>query len=413
MNSLRIGWRSIWRNKRRTVITVAAVALNTAILIVSYGLMDGMIVDTVNSVTNMLTGDAQIHAPGYRADRSFYKSIPDAKRVLQVASQAGIDASPRAYGYGLVSVGHKSAGARFWGIDPRLERKAFGLAGQMAAGEFLSKASGAAGAGKGPRPIVLGGKLARSLHATVGSEIVAVVQAGDGSLGNDLFVVKGILKSVGEEVDRAAAIIDQRDFEDLFVSGGRIHEIAFNAHGRLTPEQVVAALEPAAQGPELLSWKKLMPALADMVNMFDAVIWIFGAIFFLAAGLGVMNTMLMATYERIREFGMLKAMGATPWRIIRDVSAEALMLALVSTAIGLLIGIGADVYFHTYGIDLSGLGGDVVFSGIAFNPIWRATITSTGVLAPVVVMWVVCVLAALWPATKAARLDPVRAINHV
>ncbi|HUU01204.1 MAG TPA: FtsX-like permease family protein [Myxococcota bacterium] len=414
MNTLRIGWRSIWRNKRRTAITAAAVALNTAILIVSYGLMDGMIVDTVHSVTNMLTGDAQLHAPGYRADRSFYKSVQNVDQVLLAARQAGIDASPRSYGYGLVSVGHKSAGARFWGIDPRLERKVFGLAGQMSAGEFISERREAAGDSETVgRDIVLGRKLAKSLHAVVGSEIVAVVQAGDGSLGNELFTVKGVLKSVGEEVDRAAAIIDKRDFEDLFVSKGRIHEVAFNAHGRLTPEQVVAALKPATAGMELFSWKQLLPALADMVNMFDAAIWIFGMIFFLAAGLGVMNTMLMATYERMREFGMLKAMGATPWRIIRDVSAEALMLALFSTAIGLAIGIGADVYFHAWGIDLSGLGGDVVFSGIAFNPIWRATITTTGVIAPVVVMWLVCLLAALWPASKAARLDPVRAINHV
>jgi ABC-type lipoprotein release transport system permease subunit len=414
MNVLRIAWRNIWRNSRRTTITVAAVALNTAILIVSYGLMYGMLEDTVHNITHMVVGDAQIHAPEYRADHSFYKTIPDPEKIIAAAQKDGIDAAPRSYGFGLVSVGHKSAGALFWGVDPVLESKALELAGQLKAGEFLSKKRELPQEGQiRKREIVLGRKLAKSLHADLGAEIVAVVQAADGSLGNELFVVKGILKTVGDEIDRSAAITHKDDFEDLFVSGGRIHEIALNAHGKFTPDQVVAQLEPVAKDLEVLAWTGIIPSLADMVQMFDASMWIFGFIFFLAAGLGVMNTMLMATFERMREFGMLKAMGATPWRIIRDVSSEAFMLALFSTVIGLVIGIASNYYFHIWGIDLSGVGGDVVVSGVAFNPIWKATMNVESFASIVLVMWIVCLLATLYPAVKAARLDPVRAMTHV
>ncbi|MBW1809238.1 MAG: ABC transporter permease [Deltaproteobacteria bacterium] len=414
MNILRIAWRNIWRNSRRTTITVAAVALNTAILIVSYGLMYGMLEDTVHNITHMVVGDAQIHAPEYRADHSFYRTIPDPEKIIAAAKKDGIDASPRSYGYGLVSVGHKSAGALFWGVDPVLERQALELAGQLKAGEYLSEKRELPQEGQlRKREIVLGRKLAKSLHAEVGAEIVAVVQAADGSLGNELFVVKGILKTVGDEIDRSAAITHKLDFEDLFVSGGRIHEIALNAHGKFTPDQIVERLKTVAEDSEVLAWGGIIPALSDMVQMFDASMWIFGFIFFLAAGLGVMNTMLMATFERMREFGMLKAMGATPWRIIRDVTSEAFMLALFSTAIGLVIGVAANYYFHIWGIDLSGVGGDVLISGVAFNPVWKATMNTGSFVNIVLVMWTVCLAATLYPAVKAARLDPVRAMTHV
>ena len=118
-----------------------------------------------------------------------------------------------------------------------------------------------------------------------------------------------------------------------------------------------------------------MPLLFEMVKMFDVAIFIFGLVFFLAAGLGVMNTMLMATYERIREFGIQKAMGSTPWRILKDVSAEAFVMAVFSTLIGAAIGVAASLYFQEYGINLEAMARETItFSGIAFNPLWRASL---------------------------------------
>jgi putative ABC transport system permease protein len=136
-----------------------------------------------------------------------------------------------------------------------------------------------------------------------------------------------------------------------------------------------------------------MPEVSDMVNLFDAFIWIFGLIFLLAAGMGVMNTMLMATYERIREFGILKALGATPWGIIRDVAAEALVLAAVGTVLGTIVGLAGSYYLQEVGI-------------------WRATISFKMVLIPVVLMLIIGLVASLYPAALAARLDPVRAIHR-
>jgi ABC-type lipoprotein release transport system permease subunit len=291
-------------------------------------------------------------------------------------------------------------------VDPASEREAFELAKEVYKGGYL--------ADQPSRKVVLGRKLAKSLKVDVGSEIVAVVQAADGSLGNELFTVAGILKIMGEEVDRGAVIIHRADFQELFVSGDRIHQIAMNAWGRITPEQVAKIVSSVEGKDEVSTWRQLMPQMAGMVDMMDAAIFIFGLIFFLAAGLGVMNTMLMATYERVREFGILKAIGATPWRILRDITTEAFVMAFVSTIIGMIIGVAASLYFAAYPINLEAFGGgSITFSGVAFDPLWRAALSVKVVYLPVVLMWIICMLASLYPAAKAARLDPVRAMTHV
>ena len=404
MNSLQYGWRNLWRNTRRTCITLAAVCLSTAILMASYGLMDGLMQHAVSNATNLVVGEVQVHAQGYRADHSIYKALNEPDLILQAAKQKNVAAAPRRYGYGLVAVGTKSAGARFWGVEPASERTTFDLAQHLQEGRFLSETT--------QRGVVLGQKLARSLQAQIGSEIVVVVQAADGSLGNDLYTVTGILKAAGDSIDRNAALIHAADFVELFVSGDRIHEVAFNSRGMVSPEGLTALLSIAAPEEEIKSWRQLMPEVSDMVNLFDAFIWIFGLIFLLAAGMGVMNTMLMATYERIREFGILKALGATPWGIIRDVAAEALMLAALGTILGTILGLAGSYYLQEVGLDLSIFAGTYSVGGVAFDPIWKATISPKMVFIPVVLMLIIGLLASLYPAALAARLDPVKAIHR-
>ena len=415
MLGLKIAWRNIWRNKRRTTVTATAIALNTAILMLLFGLMNGMKRSSVKNVTDLTVGEVQVHAPKYRIDRSMFRAIPNPEKILDRAKSLGVSAAPRAYGYGLVSIGSKSAGAQFWGVDPKAELETFTLAKHLSSGSFLSaEPSGTQRMGKSPiKELVLGRKLARSLHARIGTEIIAVVQGADGSVGNELFTVTGILKSCGEEIDRSAAIIKAVDFEDLFVSQGRIHEIALNSGGRLTPEGLAKALAQSAPKMEVMTWRQILPAFSAMINMLDGSMILFSFIFFLAAGLGVLNTMLMATFERIREFGVLKALGATPWRILRGVSTEAFVMAVFASLLGSVVGIASMYYFHRVGLDLSFAGGDISFSGVAFDPVWRSTMDASSIVGPVISMWFVSVLAALYPGVKVARIDAVTAMNHV
>lgn len=412
MQAFRLAWRNVWRNPRRTAITGAAVILSTAITIMTVGLMAGIIQNAVDNTTNIALGEAQVHAPRYRAKRSFYDAIPNVAQILAAARRNGIDAAPRAFGAGLASVGSKSAGALYWGVELAAERAAFTLTEQVTAGRFLSPGRRRADAeGRPVREAVLGRRLARSLEARIGSELVAVVQAADGSIGNELFVVCGILKSVSDEVDRGAVIVHRADFDELFVAGGRVHEIALNSHGRLAPEALVAALKPAAGKMEALPWKKLNPTIAEWMKTEDAMLGLVGIVFYLSAALGVLNSMLMAVFERTREFGVIKALGGSPWRIVRDVCTEALLIGVVGAAIGAALGLAGGVYLSRVGIDLTRFG-SLVFGGVAFDPIWRAVITPKIVIEPMIVMSIVVLVAGLYPAIRAGRLSPLRALNE-
>jgi len=135
---------------------------------------------------------------------------------------------------------------------------------------------------------------------------------------------------------------------------------------------------------------------------------VFVFVFSLAAGLGVLNALLMATYERMREFGAVKALGASPWRIVGEVAAEALLIALVSCAAGVIVALAACAYLGVHGIDLSFVGGNISFSGVAFETVWRASLKFKMIVTSVLSMSVISLLAALYPAILAARLDPVQ-----
>lgn len=400
-----LAWRNLWRNSRRTIITLIALSLSTAILLVTDALMVGFVQHTIDNATNLSVGEAQIHDPEYLTDRSMYHAIDNPNEILKELDDRGISAAARSFGFGLISNGPKSAGAQFWGIDPQQEKKAFDLAEHVMPGKgrFITKDM----RGK----VVLGKKLAKSLQAVPGSELVVVVQAADGSLGNELYKVAGILKTVSESIDRGAAFLHRKDFEELFVSGGRIHEIAVNSRGTLTLPELATLLKQMAPAQEIKTWRLLLPILSDFMNTFDVTMWVFMSVFLVAAGLGVMNTMIMATHERVHEFGVLKALGTTNSRVFRDVAAEAVLLGLISTGIGVVIGLIGNYFLAEYGIDTSVWAEGMSFGGVAFDPIWRSALRPASLYIPVLLMWAVCFLASLYPAVLMVRLNPVEAMS--
>ncbi len=393
------------RNRRRTAISCAAVALSTAVLIFTYCLTDGLMRQAVANTTNLIVGEAQLHAPNYRRERSFYDAIKQPKKVLAKLDGLGLPAAQRSYGYGLAAGEQGSAGVLFWGVDPERESRVFRLAHKLAKGGFLGA--------EAEHGLVLGSKLARNLKVMVGDEVVVVVQAADGSLGNDLYKVKGILSNAGDAIDRSAALMHQADFAELFVSGGRVHEIAVNTRGRVELEHLTAMMRKAAPNDEVKSWRELFPAISDMIGMMDSWMWIIGLIFGWAAGLGVMNTMLMSTFERMREFGIQKALGAGAMRIVAEVGLEALLLAGLGSIIGVLLGAGATWYYQVHPMDLSGFAGSYSMQGIAFDSLWQARLSFGPVWTSALTMIGICVLGSLYPAILAARLDPVKAINRI
>lgn len=402
---LRIALRNLFRNPRRTFITLAAISLNTGILIVSVALLFGFIKGTLSNATNLVVGEGQLHLANFLKEKSLHQTLDDAENIAAHFRAQGVHAAPRMIGYGLLSQGTKSAGALFWGVDPKAEKESFDLWKHMDKGAYLENQPG--------WNIVLGKKIAKSLAVKVGDEVVIVAQAADGSLGNEIATVSGILKSSSEDLDRSAAFLHFKIFDSLFVMNGRFHEIALNSKGKVSLEQLLLLQQNIAPRLEFKTWRDLLPMVSDMVNVVRITLWIFGGIFFLVAAIGVLNTMLMATFERIREFGLQKALGAPWYRIMSEISMEAFLMAVAATLLGNMLALATGIYLQEHGINLGKFGGETSLGGIAFDPVWKATLEIPFFVWPTLLMWVICFFASLYPASIAARLDPVKTLHHV
>ena len=404
MKIIKVSWRNLWRNPIRTNVTISAVAICIAILIIFQSMIVGLIEKAKFNTTNLIIGEVQIHVEDYFDDRSIYKSLQNIEEIHSVAKENNIGLVERSYGFGLISSGTKSAGTQFWGINPESELQHFDFANHIDKGNFLTNTS--------LKKIVLGKKLASSIAADIGTELVVFVQGADGSLGNELFYVSGILKNMADNIDRGAAMILREDFNILFSTNNLIHEIALNSKGRLESEEIQKLVSAKTTGVDVETWQQLMPTIAMMTEkMIVFMRTLFSLIFGIAASLGVMNTMIMSTYDRMREFGIIRAIGTTPWRILKQVSLEAILMTIFASIIGVVIGLSVALYFQKYGFDVSG-SGNMSFGGVVMDPIWRANVSVGIVFLPVVLMILVSTVASIYPASIAARIKPVEAIHY-
>lgn len=403
MRILTLASRNVRRNWHRSLVTMLAMAFACFIMIFFSALMEGMMLGSERSVVAMNMGDIQIHAHGYRDDPDIYTAIDKADELVGRLNHAGYRASSRIYAYGLMAANMASSGVQLRGIDLKQEAQVTELYKHVGVGQWLDASDG--------NGIVLGRKLAGTLGVTPGDELVFVGQSTDGYMANDLFRVRGILKSVSDGIDRMGVFMPEMTLRELLRLPEGAHEIVVMRPDRTTDLAAeTARIEVMAPGLEVKNWKELMPVVARMIETADVQIMIMLVIFYTAVATVVLNAMLMNVFERMHEFGIMKALGASPWQLLGLVYAETMILALLAATAGLGGGWWLSVYYQTHGIDMSALAGSISFGGIAFDPVWYAAITAEALAYPVIFLLLVAAVAVIYPAAKAAMLRPVRAI---
>jgi ABC-type lipoprotein release transport system permease subunit len=414
---LQLAWRNLWRNPRRTFITMAAIALGYAMLMFVACLMAGLRWQMIENGTRLVLSQIQVHAPGYYPNRSIQKTVGGWKGTDVSALLAAITAdprvyaaAPRVYGYGLVNSGHRSAGVELLGVVPDQEPKVTVLNTQIVKGSYLSD--------RMPAGVVVGDKLASTIGVRLGSQIVLLTQAADGSMGNDLYIVAGIFHTGLDALDRSVVLISLASLQKLLnLTPGRIHEVGIRLNNISDAMAVAAALQARlAKIPpvEVMDWEKLVPELADYVQFNRGITFVLFFIFFLLAVIGIMNTMLMAVFERTRELGMLMALGMQPFQVIGLILAEAAALAGASLVVGAAIGAPLLWYLQVHGLDLGGATGAVVsLAGVVVGHLWygRQDFPAYGEAA--VGLALTSLVSALYPAWRAAHLRPTEAIRKV
>lgn len=405
MNLLKFATRNIWRNWHRTLVTVLAMAFAAFIMIIFACLMKGMLQTSKRNAVSMDVGDVQIHAQGYRDDPDLYKRIKSPEIILEKLTNAGLLAAPRLYGFALAASGSTSAGVQLRGLDLKREEKVTQIHRHVMEGNWLSEDK--------PQDVVIGKKLARTLGLKVGNEVVIVGQAADGSMANDLYRIRGILKSVGGEIDGGGFFMVENAFRILMSIPEGSHEIAImRSDEEADLVDTTTIVTKLAADYEVKNWRQLKPVIARILEMADAQMFIMILITYIAVAMVVLNAMLMGVLERIHEFGIMKAIGVTPVQLTMLIYVEALIQVMLASILALITGWMAANYFQQNGIDLSNIISGASFGGIALDPIWYAYVTTEAIATPIISLWIMTILAVLYPAIKAALTTPVKAIYY-
>lgn len=404
MKFIVIAVRNVFRYRHRSLVTTLTMALAGFIMILFAALIDSFIETSERHAVVLDLADIQIHHPGYRDDPDLYNRIANPDALLDGLHHGGLHASPRLYAFALAASGNASAGVRLRGIDPALEATVTEIHRHVQQGGWLDSDDG--------HGVVLGKKLARTLAAGVGDEVVIVGQASDGSMANDLYHVRGILKSVGDGVDRSGFYMTARAFRELMYMPQGVHEIAVMRPGREGDlAETVNRIREMAPGEEVLSWRELSPVIANLIDTADAQVVVMILITYVAVGMVILNAMLMSVFERIREFGVMKALGVTPAQLGVMVVLETLLQSLAAALLAGSSGYYIVKHFARTGFDFSAIASGASIGGVALEPVLHFRMDSAQILMPLLFLFVIALLAVIYPMVKAMLIEPVRAIH--
>jgi len=408
-----VAWRNLWRNRGRTLVTASGLAFGYLSAVVMVGLTDGMSAELVENGTRLLSGQVQVHAPDYLPERSLHSTIGGDAGTDVSALLARIDAdpdvtaaAPRLYGGGLVSAGDRTEASVLLGVDPDREPKVTTLLSTLDGGRIPRT---------GARELVMGSEMARQLQVEVGDEIVLVAPAADGSLGNDLYTLSGIFHTGTPGIDASYTILPVADLQGLLaMDPGHIHEVALDVSRPWDTNAIAADLERRldGEGPPLdvRSWRQLRPELAQSVDLMDSMNFLIVIIIFGMAIFGVANTLIIGTFERKKEFAVVRALGTTASRVGRTVVYEGILLGAMALVVGALVTAPVMWWWHATPPDLSGFVGSFSWSGSQWRPLLRVEYSTQTPIIAALALFLTSVFAAVYPAWRATRVPPADAL---
>jgi len=327
--------------------------------------------------------------------------------ISRITSQEEVSAAaPRVYGGGLLSSGEETQAALLMGVDPDREPRVTTLLSRLVSGRTLVA---------GANEILVGDEMAEQLGAVLGDEIVVVAPSSDGSLGNDLFTLVGILDTGIPAIDQNYALLALPDLQFLMAMGPpRIHEVVITVGNAKDSPRIAGALREFLSDSELpvqvSSWTDLRPELAEMVSLMDASHFIIVIVIFGMAAFGVANTMLIGTFERRREFAVMRALGTAPIGIGRTVVYEGIVLGVISLIAGALITWPILVWWHNSPIDLTTVISGFSVAGAQWRPVLRVEYSVQAPIVAALGLFLTSILAAMYPAWKATRVPPADAL---
>lgn len=402
---LRMAWRNLFRNGRRTLLTASIVAMGLGGLILADAIALGMTRLMASTATDLFLGQGQVHAEGFRSSLKVEKTVENLPRVeaLLQGDPSVACFAERSCALVMISSGWGAESALLHGIDPAAERRVSRLQSSLTAGRNLL--------GPGDEGVLLGERLARALHVGVGDRVVVTCsRKGGGDLAQAMMKVTGIFAFHSKGMDRSLAFTGLAHSQQLLGLGAGVHEVAVRfKEGDGSERTLVPLYRSLSQGGnEALPWSALMPQLKMVIDISRLVAYILSLLLTVLVALSIWNTLFMSLYERTYEFGVLRALGTRPAALSALVLMESACLGFVSVLLGTLAGWGATQLMTWIGLDYRG----IEYAGITYQTVIvpqarmiQYTLFPLGV-------WCFTILISLYPAIHAARISPVRAMQR-
>ena len=400
-----LAWRNLWRNHRRTIIMISAVAIGVWAMIFMTALMRGMVNEMLRDGIQALPGHVQVHHPEFRDDPSINNLIPTSGAELDsVFSNRDFKAwASRMKVPAVITSERESRGVTLLGIDPAAETPITFVADDIVEGRFLEDAADSG--------VVIGLKLADKLDTRLGKRIVLMSQNPDNEIADRGFRVVGIFDSDPDSHEETFVFAGKATIQKMLGVGDRVTEVVFLGHDYRNVEPLLQRVSELAD-PDLdvQPWYELDRYLGAMIKIMDGFVLVWVIVIFLALSFGLVNTLVMAVFERIREIGLMLALGMRPSSIVGQVIFESLLLLIIGLALGNAFAWLTVVPLKD-GIDISGVAQGMEMMGA--SSILYPDLQTDDVITANVVVLVLGFLASLSPAWRASRYQPVEAITKI
>lgn len=402
-----IAWRNVWKNRRRTILTLLTISAGASMLVLMNAFAKGSHMQMIEDAVSVNTGHIQISEKGWDENQSIeYAIYPEDKITEVLDSDERITAwSPRVSAGALLASGGTTTAALIQGVDYIREPQVTILHKKIREGEYLTGMPGEA---------VIGSSLARRAGIYLNDEFSFISQGFDGSIAAARLTVTGIFTSGNPELDTTLCLINLHEADSIFSMMGFVNVMALNLQNTGQSSEVKNSLKKALKDErtEVLAWDRLMPELVQFIVMDKVSGWIFNLILFMIIAFGILNTMQMSVFERIREFGVMLAVGTRPGEIRGMIQLESCFISLLGIFLGCVIGSALSLYFQYNPLDYSNYAKEMEVWGIS-TVIFPARLTAANLAAASAITFAVSQFFTMFPAKHASQMDPVRAIRHL
>jgi putative ABC transport system permease protein len=400
-----LAWRNLWRNRSRTLITMASVFFAVLLSVFTMSLQKGVWDNLTKNVVSFYAGYAQIHLSGYWdeqvLDNSFAYSDSLNQIVLQQPHITGT--TPRLESFALASSEQSTKGSIVVGVDPEKENMVTKLENKLTDGKFIQLSDTA---------VLVAEGLAKKLQLGVSDTIVLIGQGYHGSTAAGKYPIKGIVKFASPELNAGIVYLPLLEAQNLYGAPGMLTSLVLSLDDPSNLNKVVSNLRPIiGNAYEVMPWQEMMPEIQELIRTKEGSTYIIIGILYLLVAFGIFGTLLMMTAERRYEFGMLMAIGMKRKRLAWVVLVESLLVTITGCLVGVLVAIPLVSYLHTHPIRFSGQMAEM-YEGFGFEPIIPTVFSPPVIIEQTVIVTCIALVLSLYPLVKVFTLNEVEAMKR-